>query len=185
MRGFDYLIVLFSVLLGLSLSRLLVGLARVVVDPERRIHWLPLLWTIQLFLFQITLWWLVYQRADQTGWSFAHYLVMMVYPVLVYFQGVLLYPELGPHDEGTLESFLARRRPFFATSFLIFQLDSWENVMAGDWEFDPLAGAIATLVSGVVYGIAMWTRNRIYHAILVAVWLFIIVMSGIRYSTIG
>ena len=38
MRGFDYLIVLFSVLLGLSLSRLLVGLARVVVDPERRIH---------------------------------------------------------------------------------------------------------------------------------------------------
>ena len=180
MRGFDFLIVLFSVLLGLSLSRLLVGLARVVVDPERRIHWLPLLWTIQLFLFQVTLWWLVFRRADQTSWQFAHYLVMMAYPVLLFFQGVLLYPELGPHEEGTLESFLARRRPFFATSFLLFQLDAYENILAGDWEFDPVAGAIATLAGGVVFGIAMWTRNRVYHAVLAALMLVILTMSVIE-----
>lgn len=180
MRGFDYLIVLFSVLLGLSLSRLLVGLARIVVDPERRIHWLPLLWTIYLFLYQVILWWLAYQRADQSGWTFAHYLVMMVYPVLLFFQGVLLYPDLGPHDEGTLESFLARRMPFFVTSFLLFQLDAIENRLAGDWEFNPVAASIATLVSGAVYGTAIWTRNRIYHGILVLVLLLVTAVSVIR-----
>ena len=186
MRGFDFLIVLFSVLLGLSLSRLLVGLARVVVDPERRIHWLPLLWTIQLFAFQITLWWLIYQRADQPTWTFVHYLVLMGYPVLLYFQGVLLYPELGPHDEGTLESFLSRRKWFFAILFLIVHLDITENWLAGDWTFDPLRFVIALLVSGAVCGIAIWTRNRIYHAVLVAVMLLNLAMAVIQLlPTIG
>jgi hypothetical protein len=95
MRGFDYLIVLFSVLIGLSLSRLLVGLARVVVDPQRRIHWLPLLWTIQLFIFQVVLWWLVFQRAEQESWSFLHYVVLIGYPVL-FFQAVLSIQSSGP-----------------------------------------------------------------------------------------
>ena len=186
MRGFDFLIVLFSVLLGLSLSRLLVGLARVVVDPERRIHWLPLLWTIQLFAFQIALWWLIYQRADQPTWTFVHYLVLMGYPVLLYFQGVLLYPELGPHDEGTLESFLSRRKWFFAILFLIVHLDITENWLAGDWTFDPLRFVIALLVSGAVCGIAIWTRNRIYHAVLVAVMLLNLAMAVIQLlPTIG
>ena len=186
MRGFDFLIVLFSVLLGLSLSRLLVGLARVVVDPERRIHWLPLLWTIQLFAFQIALWWLIYQRADQPTWTFVHYLVLMGYPVLLYFQGVLLYPELGPHDEGTLESFLSRRKWFFAILFLIVHLDFTENWLAGDWTFDPLRFVIALLVSGAVCGIAIWTRNRIYHAVLVAVMLLNLAMAVIQLlPTIG
>ena len=186
MRGFDFLIVLFSVLLGLSLSRLLVGLARVVVDPERRIHWLPLLWTIQLFAFQITLWWLIYQRADQPTWTFVHYLVLIGYPVLLYFQGVLLYPELGPHDEGTLESFLSRRKWFFAILFLILHLDFTENWLAGDWTFDPLRFVIALLVSGAVCGIAIWTRNRIYHAVLMAVMLLNLAMAVIQLlPTIG
>jgi hypothetical protein len=179
-RGFDFLIVLFSVLLGLSLSRLLVGLARVVVDPERRIHWLPLLWTIQLFAFQVTLWWLIYQRADQPTWTFVHYLVLMAYPVLLYFQGVLLYPELGPRDEGTLESFFSRRAWFFAILFLILHLDATENRLAGDWTFDLLRFVIALLVSGAVCGVAVWTRNLIYHGVLVTVMLLYLAVSVIQ-----
>lgn len=186
MRGFDFLIVLFSVLLGLSLSRLLVGLARIVVDPERRIHWLPLLWAIQLFCFQITLWWLIYQRADQPTWSFGHYLVLMAYPVLLFFQGVLLYPELGPQNEGTLESFFSRRRWFFAIAFLILHLDFTEGLLAGDWTFDPLRFAVALLLSGAACGIAIWTRNLIYHAVFVAVMLLTLALSVIQLlPTIG
>jgi hypothetical protein len=180
-RGFEFLIVLFSVLLGLSLSRLLVGVARVVVDPERRVHWLPLLWTIQLFAYQVTLWWLVYQRAEQPTWTFIHYLVMMGYPVLVYFQGVLLYPELGPLDEGTLDSFLSRRAWFFTIQFLIFWLDAVENMLAGQWAFDWPTFAIALAASGAVFGIAVWTRNRIYHAVLLAVIFVSLVVSVIRF----
>jgi hypothetical protein len=185
-RGFDFLIVLFSVLMGLSLSRLLVGVARVVVDPERRIHWLPLLWTIELFLFQITLWWFVYTRADQSTWTFVHYVVTVVLLVLLYFQGVLLYPELGPRDEGTLDSFLSRRAWFFTVFFLIFHANAVENVLAGDWTFDWPTFMIALAVSGAVSGIAIRTRNLIYHGILAAAMLLILATSVVRFlPTIG
>jgi hypothetical protein len=179
MRGFDYLIVLFSVLLGLSLSRLLVGLARVVVDPERRIHWLPLLWTIQLFIFQVVLWWLVFQRAEQESWSFLHYVVLIGYPVLFFFQAVLLYPELGPDDEGTLQSFLSRRRWFFAIFILFFLLDIAEAILAAEvaWTWRGLATAI--LIPGAIFGTAMVTRNRAYHAVVALLALLFAVGSAI------
>ena len=179
MRPFDYLIVLFSVLLGLSLSRLLAGLARVVVDPARRLHWLPLLWTIQLFLVQVMLWWLIYVRVYQVEWTFAHYLVILAYPVLGFFMAVLLFPELGSEDEGTVESFLDRRRWFFGIWILSLVLDATENAMGGVPEGmgQPAWGL---LIGTPLLGAALITRKRWYHALLAILLLAMVLGSVFR-----
>lgn len=165
MRGFEYVTILFSVLLGLSISRLLAGAARTIVDPARALDWLPALWTFHLFVTQVTLWWLVFQRVDQATWSFAHYLVTLAYPVLFFFLAVLLFPGLEAVAEGTMESFMDRRKWFYGLLLAMVPLDALESALAGGWG-DPLRGSTAFVTTVVVFGVAMWTRSRVYHGVL-------------------
>lgn len=185
MRGFEYVTILFSVLLGLSISRLLVGAGRAIVDPVRRLHWLPGLWTVQLFVFQVVLWWLVFQRADLATWSFAHYLITITYPVLFFFLAVLLYPGLDSLEEGTTGSFLARRRWFYGLLLILLFVDVGENALAEGIR-SPARAATSPAAGLVIFGIAMWTENRVYHAVIAVVAVALVFGSAITLlPTIG
>ena len=56
--------VLFSIILGLGISRLLSGVARIVQHPkEYKVYWVHLLWALFLFLYLIHFWWWEYRLA--------------------------------------------------------------------------------------------------------------------------
>ena len=59
---YSHIKVLFSILLGLGVSHILRGLARIVQHPKQyRVYWVHLVWSLFLFLYLIHFWW----------WSFA------------------------------------------------------------------------------------------------------------------
>ena len=54
--------VLFSIILGLGISRLLSGVARIVQHPkEYKVYWVHLVWALFLFLYLIHFWWWEYR----------------------------------------------------------------------------------------------------------------------------
>jgi hypothetical protein len=62
--------VLFSILLGLGVSHLLRGLARIVQHPkEYRVYWVHLVWSLFLFLYLIHFWWWGIFTLARVGYS--------------------------------------------------------------------------------------------------------------------
>ena len=67
--------VLFSLILGLGVSRLLAGVARIVQHPRQyKVYWVHLLWALFLFLYLIHFWWWEYRSQTVPRWTFPLYL---------------------------------------------------------------------------------------------------------------
>jgi hypothetical protein len=55
---YSHVRVLFSIILGLGVSHLLRGVARIMQHPKQyRVYWVHLAWAIFLFLYLIHFWW--------------------------------------------------------------------------------------------------------------------------------
>lgn len=177
MSPFDHVSILFSILMGLALARLLGGAGRCILDPERSLHWLPGIWTVNLLVFEVVLWWLVFQRVDLPTWSFAHYAVTVTYPLVLYSLAVLLYPQIDG-GEGTAEAFLGRRGWFFGIWIGLMALDNLETRLAGEavgWSAAiVLAAGSALMVSVIV------VRNRVYQGIVAGLFLALTLEAVIR-----
>lgn len=163
MQPFDHLAVLVSVLFGLGLARLMTGAADAAVGEARALEPLPLVWTIDLFLFQVVLWWLLFQRAGQPSWTFVHFLVLLGYPVLVYALCAVLFPRDAPPDSATTENFLDRRVWFFGIWIIVYLLGPLETAVATRAIVTGTVNLLALVLALAMHGIALWTRNRVFH----------------------
>ncbi len=82
--------VLFSIILGLGISRLLTGVAKIVQHPkEYKVYWVHLLWA--LFLYLIHFWWWEYRLQGIRQWTFPLYLFISVFAVLLFLLCVLFF----------------------------------------------------------------------------------------------
>jgi len=65
---FEYLSVLVSIIVGLALTQLLSGAAR-LIQLRRRVpmHATTLLWMAMLFLIDIQVWWVAFERARRSN----------------------------------------------------------------------------------------------------------------------
>ena len=67
MEFFNYVMVLASVIIGLAVTHLLQGVARLIQHPERqKLYWVHLMWVALMFLNALFLWWWEFQLASVT-----------------------------------------------------------------------------------------------------------------------
>jgi hypothetical protein len=86
--------VLFTIILGLGVSRLLSGVARIVQHPkEYKVYWVHLVWSLFVFLYLIHFWWWEYRLQVIQQWTFPLYFFISMYAVIQYLLCVLLFPE--------------------------------------------------------------------------------------------
>jgi hypothetical protein len=124
--------VLFSIILGLGISRLLTGVARIVQHPkEYKVYWVHLLWALFLFLYLIHFWWWEYRLQGIRQWTFPLYLFISVYAVLLFLLCVLFFPEeMGDYD-GFKAYFYSRRRWIFSFMTVLFVADFVDTLIKG------------------------------------------------------
>jgi hypothetical protein len=68
---FEYLTVLISVVVGLSVTSFLTNVVRIIhVRGEVTISWVQLLWFITILIWAIAFWWFTFVLADQQQWTF-------------------------------------------------------------------------------------------------------------------
>jgi hypothetical protein len=91
---FNYLSVLTSVVLGLGLTHLLVGYARLIeVDGVLSTSWIYTGWITLLLPLYFTYWWAFWDYRERVKWSFLAFSLLLAGPVGLYFVTALYVPD--------------------------------------------------------------------------------------------
>ena len=93
MEMFNYVMVLASVIIGLGITHLLMGVAGIVQHPGRdKVYWVHLVWVGATFLRAIFWWWFEFRLSKITEWTFTLYVFVLAYAVILYLWCALLFP---------------------------------------------------------------------------------------------
>lgn len=161
MTPFEYLSVLISIVLGLGLAELLSSARSLVRDRDRvRFHWLPLAWSVLVFVVLVQWWWAAFGFRDRMEWNFFAFLLILLVPVLLYLVAALALPN---GDDGGREDlrgyYFEHHRPFFGTLAAATLLEAGRALLAND-----LRAAGLNLAGTALVGSLAVVRNPRYHA---------------------
>lgn len=115
MDDFAHLSVLISIVLGLGLTNLLMGLARVIQMRERvKLYWPTLVWAFTLLLVHVQTWWSMFSLRTVDVWTFQAFAVTLTQPILLFFLSALALPDFDRDESLDLRAnYAAQRRWFF------------------------------------------------------------------------
>jgi hypothetical protein len=130
MTAFEYVAVLVSIIVGLSLTHLLGGVGRLIGTPRRAVtYWVHLVWSAYAFIYLISFWWWEFQLSAVEVWTIQLYLFLILYSTLLYLVCVVLYPRDQPGDFR--EYFFLRRKWFFGIWISVYLVDIADSAMKG------------------------------------------------------
>ncbi len=94
MSAFEYFSVALSFVLGLGLTRLLLGALYVFRARGRQtVHWVPVVWAASIFLFQIQYWWAVFELNTLIEvWTHGVFATLLGMTLLLFVAGALILP---------------------------------------------------------------------------------------------
>jgi hypothetical protein len=159
--------VLFSIILGLGISRLLSGVARIVQHPKQyKVYWVHLAWALFLFLYLIHFWWWEYRLQDVRQWTFLLYFFIAMYAVLLFLLCVLLFPEEMKDYDDFKSYFYSRQRWIFSLMTVLFIADFADTLIKGSAYLHILSPGyyIRTAVFIVLSAVAIKVMDERFHA---------------------
>ncbi len=148
---FNYLAVLFSIIVGLAATELLQSIRGLLVARNRVILYAPsLIRAATLLLILAQTWWATFGLRTHLDWTFGMYATVLVQMMLVYLVAALALPT--PEEHGPVDL----RAAYFAHSRLFYGL--------------LVAAAVASVVKDVVInGRLPDPANLAFHAFLFAI----------------
>lgn len=161
--------VVLSIILGLSITTLLRGLAGIIEHPRRRgWSWIHLCWVVWALISVVTFWWWEFRLGEIRQWTFELYLFVIAYCAAWYLLCVLLFPD-DVREYGSYENYLLQRRGgFFGMLALVTLLDLVDTDIKGHSRWQMLGDAywVHTVVMLVIAGLGMALRQRRAHLAL-------------------
>lgn len=164
--------VLIGIVLGLGITQLLTGLARLIQHPKRdRLYWVHLGWVFSILLNLIHFWWWQFELRNVTAWNFELYFFVTFYVTLYYLLCALLFPTKIDDYGGYEDYFLSRRHWFFGILALIYAVDFIDTWIKGAVYFASLG--LEYPIRNVVYILlcvlaAAWRDKRFQAGFLIA-----------------
>jgi hypothetical protein len=146
------------------------GVARLIQHPKKeRLNWVHLSWVLFTFLYVVHFWWWEFWLRQRTDWNIAIYLFTIAYAVLIYLMCSILFPDSLADYDGYEDYFYSRRGWFFGLLIAVFALDLEDTLLKGRQYYLHLGieYPIRAAVFIVVCAIAIFTRNKRYHQLLV------------------
>ena len=162
MEPFAYLSVLTSIVLALGITRLLSGLGRVLQSRGRvHIYWVHLLWALNVFLFLVLNWWILFRWHVQQEWSFFLFLFVLLSPTIAFLLAVLLMPD--PFEDGLdlKQHFYNNQRWFFTLGALLPIIDALDTLLKG-WAHFTAQGPLYALTILLLFALNV-AAARIRH----------------------
>lgn len=186
---YPHIRIIMGMVIGLGITRLLVGVARVVQHPARQrpspVH---LAWVAAVLLYLVHFWWWEFGLYHVHTWNFATYLFLIGYAIALFLLCALLFPdELHDYaDQATF--FYARRKWFFGVLATTYLLDIVDTLLKGSAHLHTFTTEylIRTPVLVVLCMIAICTPSRRFHAAFVTAFLLYQISWALRLSyTLG
>ena len=172
MEIFSYVMVLASVIAGLAITQLLQCVAGTVQYPgQYKPYWVHLIWVAYAFEYVALWWWYEYNFVKLGHWSFALYLFVLLYAVLIYLMCAVLAPLSLRNFESFKAYYYSRRRWFLGLAALVILFDVGDTLSKGTGHFLDLGPHywIGALGFPIAYAGGMVTRSQRYHGALALV----------------
>lgn len=133
MSDFEYIAVLLSIILGLGITQLLSGIARLVRDGRALAPaWWIMVIVAVLLVMHFQVWWASFEWRHIETWTFFSYVSFMILPMLLFLLAYLVLPA-DPQLDGKelVREFIAQRRSFYAIIALIPVASFFQQWMLG------------------------------------------------------
>lgn len=164
MTQFEYLSVLISIIVGLALTQLLSGAARLIQLRHRvSAHATTCCWMASMFLVNTQMWWAAFERRAAADWNFFSFLLYLLMPIIGFLLSYLLVPQFEDGDAMDLSANFAENRPWFFGLLALLPCVSMveEAVRFGglDWNGDTAF----RIVFAVVAAVASRVRSALFQ----------------------
>lgn len=168
---FTHVRIIIGMVLGISVSRLVVGMAEFLQHPKRKkIYWVHLGWVAYLFLTIIHFWWYEFGLTKIRVWSFELYFFLICFACLFAFVASLLLPSNLTEYTDYEHYFQARRRTFYSMFTLLAIVDLFDTAIKGSDHLHAL-GTEYLIQQGIIIllsVIAIFVSSKTYQGTFVA-----------------
>lgn len=173
---FQWLAVVFGMLTGLGVTRLLSSIAATLRSRQvARVDWLPIIWSVSIFLSQLDYWWTLHELKDSVQqWTYPEFLKELISPLFLFFAAALILPsselKSGETHEEIFDSHghwaLLAISAHYASGALD-SLDFIRNTPAGGW--------IAIVAASILLPLVAFFSSRRINGVLAVLYLALIV----------
>ena len=168
MDPFSYVSIVPSIIIALGITRLLTGIGRIVERRSQvKVYWVHILWSINLFLYMVLNWWVLFRWAPQQDWSFPLFIFLLLTPTVCFLLSVVLFPDLFDPIMDFKTHFYQDNRWFFALAAILPPLDFLDTALKGIPHL-LAQGPIYLITIGLLTAlslVAAFTKNQTYHKI--------------------
>ena len=131
-ENFIHIRIIVGMMLGLSISRLISGLARFIQHPgHEKLSPIHLVWSLFLILSIIHFWWFEFSLSYLKSWRFEIYFFVLFYAILFFLISSLLFPDQIRDYANYDEYFKYRRGWFYGLLCLLFLIDLIDTSIKG------------------------------------------------------
>lgn len=166
---FPHVRIVMGTVIGLGITRILMGTAGLIQHPTRaKLSLIHLLWAASVLVELILFWWWEFDLFRIPDWSFGVFFFLIMYSVTLFLLGALLFPDRVDDYGGYEDFFLKRRHWFFSVLAATFALDVIDSLIKGQPYFDNLGvWYLVQVPVGIFLSlVAIWTPNRTFHLFL-------------------
>lgn len=170
MGTFEYLSVFVSIILGLGVTYLIVGIGQLVRKRKYyEFYWLHNLQIFSTFLILLNAWWITYSWVGMTELTFFHYLFLMLAPFLIVLASTFLFPGREESNNPKLKDhYFSIYRPYYILISLVWPLDVIDTLLKGSDRLTQLGWVyiILNLVAFPLIASVAFTRKAWYHGMV-------------------
>lgn len=180
MDQFEYVMVLVSIIIGLGITHILLGIAGIIDRLSRKQDGLELslahaAWLGFCFLWLVMFWWWEYRfSTGVSDWTFGLYCFLICYAVTLFLFQAVLVPRNWEGVTSLKDYFLERRAWFYSLLLFATILDQIDGYLKGGFEYVLQSGVIHLVLSAstvLVVIIGIRTTNMRFHNIVATVFL--------------
>jgi|TARA_X000001036_G_scaffold287693_1_gene267294 hypothetical protein len=173
MSAFEFVTVLFSVIVGLAISHLLSAASELIEIHSRvKIYWVNSVWVVTIFIWDIFSWWGMWELNNLEMWNYPSFFLVVVNLSGIYLMTTLVLPQ--PTETGRIDLekhyFSVHRIFFIVTAYNFASIILINHFLFFKAIFSPFTIMPFLLTFLSLYGAV--TKSRRYHA-FVSVFTFI------------
>lgn len=173
-----------SIILGLSMARLLNGVAGLVQHPKKEhLWWLHLCWVVYMLVSITAFWWWEFQLTQVRALTFETYIFLIAYTAMLFLLCSLVFPtEISEYD-GYRDYFMSRRAWFFGLLAATYLMDVVDTGLKGPQHFASLGPEYPVRIAAlfVLCLVACVVRDLRFHAVFAVGGLIYLVSYIARY----
>jgi hypothetical protein len=149
MKPFDYVVILFSMVISLAVTHLLSGIGRLIRAPKVRVSMVLSGWVAYLLLSCVDFWFSVWRDRGLT-WDMGTTLLAFIGGAVLYLACWLALPEVGQGESVDLREYHDRSRRLYLGAIVVYATLSIVGVLltpgqgSGVWTAVAIGGAAAT-----------------------------------------